>query len=719
MSRILWIISVLGFTLIELQAQQFVFATLDGSPNMNTTGWNLTGAASIGDTPGDLNSDPDEMILCNDTNWTSGACFYGTPLDINICNKWAAEFDYRINDGSAADGIGFCFLANPPTGFVNGGNIGIPSNPQGLMVVLDVFDNCGGVNPELQIRYGTGVGAYEECPTTAQPTLFNQTILRDTAYNHMRISYNDGAIQVFINGTLYLTGFFQTNYSGFLGFTAATGLYNDNHSIKNVVIYTSPPPSNAGPDSTICSGDNFMIGTAPSAGLNYVWTPATNLTNANIANPMFSVTNNGPAFTYHTYIVQTDSLGPGCASFDTVTISVEPNPQVILSADTMICKGETSVISTSGFGNFIWADNNTTFPRTVAPDSTATYVVVSQNQACPDISDSITINVVPFGGVEAGPDQFLCSGDGVRIGDLPNNGYSYSWSPTSGLSNATSSNPMVSHVNNSTTTQTYTYIVTADSAGCSVQDTVLVTVDPENWVDAGPDIDICPGDSITVTAAGFDSVYWVGGTGSATLVDWPTSNTNYIAGASGDICPTAYDTVMVTVGLSGFQMSDDTTILLGESFQIVTTGNWSSYQWSPALIMSCSNCGNPIVSPDSTTTYTVIVTDENGCQLTDSVTIYIEIPTQCDGFEVASAFTPNNDGRNDVLPLYEVGVVELVIFKIYNRWGQEVFETADKTATWDGTFKDKPQDQGTFVYYLIYQCEGQETTKSGNITLIR
>ncbi|MBC8111132.1 MAG: hypothetical protein H7Y04_08755, partial [Verrucomicrobia bacterium] len=163
---------------LTIAAQTFPFARLTGNP-MNTTGWRLSGDARIGDTQGDTNSDNDELVLCSPSNFNSGACFFDQPVDISECPKWAAEFDYRIFDGNGADGIAFCFLANPPTTFTQGGNVGIPAKPRGLMIILDTYLNCLGTTPtpKVQIRFfdgntnfGGSTESLLECPQPSQPT---------------------------------------------------------------------------------------------------------------------------------------------------------------------------------------------------------------------------------------------------------------------------------------------------------------------------------------------------------------------------------------------------------------------------------------------------------------------------------------------------------------------------------------------------------------------
>ncbi|MGQ3015308.1 MAG: hypothetical protein ACT6QS_16465 [Flavobacteriales bacterium] len=75
-----------------VRAQNVIFAQLQGSPVMNTGGWNLTGAAAIGDTPGDADGFSNELILIPPVNTTSGAVFYSQPIDPSVCTKWTVDF---------------------------------------------------------------------------------------------------------------------------------------------------------------------------------------------------------------------------------------------------------------------------------------------------------------------------------------------------------------------------------------------------------------------------------------------------------------------------------------------------------------------------------------------------------------------------------------------------------------------------------------------------
>ena len=266
----IFFLSLLLSATLKTFAQTTVFAQLQGVP-INTSGWNLTGSARIGNISGNGNG---EIILASNQPNQSGAIFCSQRINFTLCNKWIAEFDFRIADGSKADGLTFCFLDVPPTGFVGGGGMGIPASANGLKICFDSYANCSGNQasfPKIEMRWGVG---YDEC--AVQPTVDNSTgslnFIRSGSYNHARITYDAGTINVYINNTLFLTGFQQFGISGYFGFTAATGANTDNHSIKNVSIYTDMPPSKAGNNATLCYGGTLQIGSAPVAGVTTLWT---------------------------------------------------------------------------------------------------------------------------------------------------------------------------------------------------------------------------------------------------------------------------------------------------------------------------------------------------------------------------------------------------------------------------------------------------------------
>jgi gliding motility-associated-like protein len=148
-----------------------------------------------------------------------------------------------------------------------------------------------------------------------------------------------------------------------------------------------------------------------------------------------------------------------------------------------------------------------------------------------------------------------------------------------------------------------------------------------------------------------------------------------------------------------------------------------SYNWtqSDSGYMSCNSgpaCIKPAVTPSITTQYVLVVLDKNGCTSTDSVTINVDII--CKDVYIATAFSPNSDGLNDVLHVKSNCTISQFSFKIFDRWGEKVFESNDPTYGWDGTFRNKVMDSAVFMYTVDgFLSSGTEVKKKGNVSLIR
>jgi gliding motility-associated-like protein len=154
--------------------------------------------------------------------------------------------------------------------------------------------------------------------------------------------------------------------------------------------------------------------------------------------------------------------------------------------------------------------------------------------------------------------------------------------------------------------------------------------------------------------------------------------------------------------------------------QLNATGG-TSYFWSPSTGINNTNISNPVVvlgpSVDSIT-YRVKVSVPEGCFAYDDVTVRV-FKTGPDIF-IPSAFTPNGDRKNDVLKPIAVGIKSLTYFKIFNRWGQLIFNTTELENGWDGTVGGKEQATGTYIYSAeATDYLGKPIVRKGTVVLIR
>jgi len=165
--------------------------------------------------------------------------------------------------------------------------------------------------------------------------------------------------------------------------------------------------------------------------------------------------------------------------------------------------------------------------------------------------------------------------------------------------------------------------------------------------------------------------------------------------------------------------SKDTNIIIGEELILFMESDQDvSILWTPEDLFDCPTCPNPQLKPLKDTTLCVSITDEYGCFTIDScLKILVEGKFSLD---LPQTFTPNGDGANDRLFIQGWGIQDLLEWKIFNRWGEIVFETSDISEGWDGSHKGSAQNMETFSYTVrILNYAGEEMQKAGFVTLVR
>jgi len=282
----------------------------------------------------------------------------------------------------------------------------------------------------------------------------------------------------------------------------------------------------------------------------------------------------------------------------------------------------------------------------------------------------------------------------------------------------------------------YTLQIT-DANGCKLEQTATVAqpAEPVNAIVKPEDV-ICFGQnngSIQITAAGGTPFYTysLNGnqfSGSNIFIGLEPGNYNvYVRDARG--CQFLSDAVVIAEPEElTISLGDNFNIKYGETFNFNPTITGSvgniQYEWSPAdtSILSCLDCGSPLVNITDQTSFEVHITDEKGCEAEDLVTVYV---IKDNTAYVPTGFTPNGDGLNDRLLVHGKQDIKVVRFRIYDRWGEMVYEAIDfpvndQASGWDGNFRDKPLNGGVFLWHLeVEYVDGTREVFRGETTLIR
>lgn len=348
-------------------------------------------------------------------------------------------------------------------------------------------------------------------------------------------------------------------------------------------------------------------------------------------------------------------------------------------------------------------------------------------------SDTITKSILVIGsnGTYTLPTQTICSAQSIQIGIPPSTDptISYQWTPTNTLSSSTIANPFASP----SQTTTYTLLVSNGVCIDSFKQTIIIFTDALAL--QGTDV-LCPGDTLQLQVTNSQpnqqlTFSWqpanqiISGASTATPLVSPSQNTTYIVTATNSIGCVFVDSIRIDV-LSSIPnvnaVANPDTITFGDSTQLNLTQlqNVVSINWQSHPTLSETTIANPLAKPTQTTTYFVEVADSQGCRKRDSVIVVVlKTPCLSSNIYVPNGFTPNGDGKNDVLYLRGNNISN-VYFAVYDRWGQKVFETRDLAKGWDGVFKGKQLDPAVFAYYGEGECVGGEQFfVKGNVTLIR
>ena len=443
---------------------------------------------------------------------------------------------------------------------------------------------------------------------------------------------------------------------------------------------------------------------------------------SHIKNPQWTYT--GPG-TKPVSLIVTNSFG--CKDTAQVTIDVLDKPLITLAfKDTLICRSDAVQLNASGTGIFSWTPvvniiNPNTASPTVNPTTTTWYHVNLNDNGCIN-NDSVRVRVVGFVTLSAINDTTICQGDAIQLNAI-SDGLQFSWTPSANLNNSRIINPIA--ITNSTTT----YSVTATIGSCNATDQVTVSTVPYPAGNAGSDRTICYNTSAQLNASIVGSSFiwsppnYLNNASILNPISSPPRTTQYILFVYDTLGCTkpGRDTVLVNVSprVRAFA-GRDTTVVVGQPLQFNGTGG-VNYLWSPSTGLSSVTIANPIgqyASNIDSVKYKLVVSDAAGCA--DSAYVTVKVFKTNPYVFVPTAFTPNNDGLNDVVRPIAVGIERINYFRIYNRWGQLVFTTTINGKGWDGRINGMLQNSGVFVWMVnAVEYTGKSFFQKGTVTLIR
>lgn len=367
---------------------------------------------------------------------------------------------------------------------------------------------------------------------------------------------------------------------------------------------------------------------------------------------------------------------------------------------------------------------------------TATYSVTATVEECP-ASQSITLQVLPPP-VTLNPDLTICAGESISLVVTANTnaGATFEWREA-GSNTILSTDPFFEP----TPAADITYVLTAQYPDCDpVTFDVPVRVVQEPTLTVGPGATVCPDEPVMLTASSnapddvSEFYQW-----NVDVRDFEGPDVEVVAGQSttailtyiyGDNCAALTESVEIEVldvpSIEEITVNPESAttdgLPLGESVGLrVTTDPEEpanvTYSWTANGESIGGNSPDIEHTPsDDPTVYEVTITTEDGCTVTREISINVVAPR----FDIPNAFSPNDDNVNDFFNVVFVGGIDIVEFKVWNRWGELVYDNDTPETGWDGNINGDPAPSDVYVYKILIRFpDGQEFTEQGEITLIR
>lgn len=461
-------------------------------------------------------------------------------------------------------------------------------------------------------------------------------------------------------------------------------------------------------DTLICSGNSVLL--VPEGNMQATWQSHNTLVAQSNGNALVT-----PLSERYYYVTGVDQFG--CENRDSVFVSFYPIPPIEISPDTTICLGTSTQLNVSGGTAYLWSpatylDNPASANPIATPNVEMIYNVdVTYGLNCIE-RRSVAIDLMFLPAPQVPDTVFACYMEAktITVGGAD----TYTWSPGTYLN--TTQGPQVEI----TVEQDISYSVTFTNVCGSVIDTVHVkAIFP--FIEAYNDTIICPGQTTQLFATGSIYYSWspaqtLSSSNTSMVVAKPSQSTIYYVEGTDQYGCKKTDSVVVDLYPQPYIVaSSDQYLFEGDTAYIHgITSSTGVIFWTPTEYLSCVMCDSTAANPPGNMQYVVTIIDENGCSDTDDVWILFE-PL----IYVPNTFTPQGDGMNEIFRVVG-GNVKDFDWMIFDRWGELIYKSNDIREGWDGTYKGKICQDGTYTWKLKYNdLQGKEYKHVGHVNLLR
>jgi trimeric autotransporter adhesin len=467
----------------------------------------------------------------------------------------------------------------------------------------------------------------------------------------------------------------------------------------------------------VCVGNSISLTASASGGIGgiytYNWSNGPTTNNYNFTSPSIS----GGAYTYTVTAFDVNT----CTATAVKTVTFIPNPVLVVNSKEM-CYGQTVNLTVNGASNYVWSPS-TALSNTVGssvssnPAVTTIYNIVGNNAFCIGTTN-VTVTVVQYPDLTIScANQIMCRNESTTI--QASGAQNYIWTPNNAIASIGANSSVVNPIVN--TTFTIVGYNSLNSTTCSVQKLMPIVVVPQVIPTVSENKVICLGQKAVFTANGGDKFEWLPKTNissntAQTIVSTATASTIYTVLVSNNgFCGHTTTVSLIVNPNPQLNAGRDSTYNVDEQIFLNATGT-GTISWTSGEAIECKVCPNTQITPRNTNCYIAESINEFGCKVTDEVCIDIRLDN---GLFVPNTFTPNEDGLNDVFLASGYSISDFKM-SIFDRWGENLFNSNDIAKGWNGTYKGKLCEAVTYVYKIFYKgVDNKKYEKIGHVTLIR